>query len=97
MKLYGRIFLHKLTKKKCKENQGGNVLYIRGYDVTYAELCVFIISWNLTKTPQNLVRDSFSIISTKAYAKKTKGSKLHFSLIIKKNKREEKVIKKNTN
>ena len=75
----GEFFSTKLTKK-CKGNQGWNVLYIRGYDVTYAELCNFIISWNLTKTPQNLVQDFFSTVLTKAYAKKTGGSKLHFFL-----------------
>ena len=33
---YRRFFLHK-TNKKCNKNQGWDVLYIRGYDVTYAE------------------------------------------------------------
>ena len=33
---YRRLFLLK-SNKKCKENQGWHVLYIRGYDVTYAE------------------------------------------------------------
>ena len=36
IKLYTRFFLHK-TNKIWKDNQERNVLYIRGYDVTYAE------------------------------------------------------------
>ena len=33
----GDFFSIKLTKKEKKTNQGCNVLYIRGYDFTYAE------------------------------------------------------------
>ena len=40
IKLYRRFFLQKpneKTNKKDKEDQGWNVLCIRGYDFTYAE------------------------------------------------------------
>ena len=63
-----------------------------------SKLCNFIISWNLTKTQQSFVQDSFSIKLTKAYLKKTGESKLQFFINIKKkDKREKKVIKKITN
>ena len=35
-KMFRMFFLHK-TNKKCIENQKWNVLYIRWYDITYAE------------------------------------------------------------
>ena len=77
----------------------------RSFHVTHNYHVLFVpwhvwhcISWNLTKTPQNFVQDSFTIKLTKAYTKKASGSKLHsFLNVKKKDKMEIEVIKKNTN
>ena len=67
---YRRCFLHKSTKK-CKENQGWHVFYIRGMTshTLNAKLCKFITSWNLMKSPQNFVQRPFSIQLTKIWHK----------------------------
>lgn len=61
-----RIFLHE-SDKKCKENLRWNILYICGYDLTYAQFKTlnYITSSNLIKTLQNMAQGFFSIKLTK--------------------------------
>ena len=54
IKLYRRIFLYK-TNKKCKKNEGWNVLYFCGYDVTYAKFKTLYF-YNLLKSDQSATK-----------------------------------------
>ena len=59
-----KLFFHKINKK-CKENQGWNVLYIRKNDFTQlkadSKLCN-LTSWELIKALQNIVQCYFSVL-----------------------------------
>ena len=77
MKLCRRFLLYK-TNKKCKENQGWDILYIRGSDVTYSEFKALRF-YNFKKSDQNakknFVKGSLSIKALKI-CHKNKGEVL---------------------
>ena len=52
IKLYKRFFIHK-TNKKCKKHR--HVLYIHGYDITYAGFKTLQL-YNFDKSDQNATK-----------------------------------------